>query len=130
MESLIDLANTFIFSNEKNIQFDFFRENNQVLLQCYKQNDVNNWEIDFYSEDNNTIVIELRFHKDKTNNKLNYKRFLESKYKFKFSLVEKDTFFIRVNSGITSFKLIEDIKTLITDIYLYDGKLKFTLNAY
>lgn len=129
-KNLNELANTFLLSDEKNLQFDFFRDNGQVLFQLYKQYDVNTWDLNFESNDLNSTVIELRFHEKSTNNKLNFERFQNCSHKNKFIQVSKDSYFMNVKSGIISTDLIQIIQELIREIFSYEGEFHFTLNAY
>ncbi|MFD0991668.1 hypothetical protein [Tenacibaculum geojense] len=128
---IVLLSNNFLTSNEKNLQLDFFRDNGQVLLQVYKQYDVNNWDLEFYSTDINSIVIEIHFHKDKTNNELNFMRFKKSELSKKFIELEKNSYFYRLESKTSKNEFIEFIFNTINIVYeIKNKKFDFTLNAY
>ncbi len=130
MKSLQSLILTFLSSKERNLQLDFFRDNGQVLLQLYKQYDVNTWGIDFSSSDLDASVLELRFHKDKSNDKENNQRFVNSSLFMEFNLVEKNTYFMRISSGTDSRGIEDKILNIIKEVYNYNGEFSYTLNAY
>lgn len=132
MNSNLDfLINTFFSSKERDLQLDFFRSNGQVLLQVYKQYDVNKWDLEFNSTDKNATVLEICFHRDKTDNKENFDRFCKSDYCKDFLELEKNSYFYRIESTTSSEKVKDFLLKLIFSIYkLEDKKIEFTLNAY
>lgn len=125
------LIATFLSSNEKNIQLDFFRSNEHVLFQIYKQYDVNKWELDFSSTDINSSVIEICFHKNKKNNEGNFIRFSKSAFHDMFTELEKNSFFYRIHSKTSVTEIVKLLLRLIDSIYdLNDERIEFTLNVY
>lgn len=125
------LITTFLSSNEKNIQLDFFRSNEHVLFQIYKQYDVNKWELDFSSTDINSSVIEICFHENKKNNEENFIRFSKSTFHDMFTELEKNSFFYRIHSKTSVTEIVKLLLRLIDSIYdLNDERIEFTLNVY
>lgn len=129
---LNSLIKTFIESNERNLQLDFYRKNGEVLLQIFKGYDVNLWEVDIETLEND-IVYQLLFHKDKTANNDNLKRFkhsaLFSDFK-KVNFYNQNAYFYSVPIGSS-----EEIKSKIFEILelIYDlgsNQVRYTLNAY
>jgi len=121
-------------NTEQNVQLDIFRENGQVLMQVYKQKDVTKWELGVELVDKNGFVIEITFHPNKSKNKENIKRFLESELykKFnKYDSIEQNSYFIGIPSN-WNIKNIEDIiLKILSDIFNMKIKnIHFTLNAY
>jgi len=120
--------------NDKNLQLDFFRGNKQVVLQIFKGYDVRLWNIDFEVKDYNSYILNLHFNKGKTNNKLNYDRFMNSSYFNKFKLVKVNKIFTNYFE-IGQNESIEFVENTILDIIrvIYDidlNEVEFTLNAY
>jgi len=129
-----DLLNTFLQSNEKGIQFDIFRSNKQVLLQVYRQYDVERWQDGFSLTDSKGIIIELHFHKDKTDNEENLERFKDSDLFGRFeqlSVQGQSSYFLGVGSNTPNSEIGDCIWEIINVIYsLSDERIEFTLNAY
>ena len=124
---------TFLESQEKNIQLDFFRENGEVILQLFKEYDVANWGLGVEFIDNGTIA-QLVFNKNKSNNFENFNRFQDSDL---FDL------FIHVNfhgqnaffSDIPPETDIRNIELFISKCFhsIYDinnENISFSLDAY
>jgi len=127
------LINIFLKSKEKNIQLDFYRENGEVLLQIFKGYDVSLWEVDLEFLKNDNIVYQLLFHKDKTNNDGNLKRFEDS---FMYSNFKKVDFYNQeAYFYVQSINLPKELENKISEILneVYDiglDQIKLTLNAY
>ncbi|UOX34827.1 hypothetical protein LXD69_04785 [Flavobacterium sediminilitoris] len=131
--SLNSAISIFINSQEKNLQLDFFRENQQVLLQIFKGYDVKNWKIAFES-DNDDLILMIHFHKDKIDNKLNLERFKNSKWYNDFERVIMQgevQYYLKSRTAHDSNILEIEIRELINIVYsLSFEKVAFTLNAY
>lgn len=129
---LNSLIKTFIESKERNLQLDFYRKNGEVLLQIFKGYDVNLWKVDIETLEND-IVYQLLFHKDKTANNDNLKRFKHSALFSDFKKVDfynQNAYFYSVPIGFS-----EEIKSKIFEILelIYDlgsNQVRYTLNAY
>ncbi len=131
---ITDSIQVLMNNTEQNVQLDIFRENGQVLMQVYKQKDVTKWELGVELVDKNGFVIEITFHPNKSKNKENIKRFLESELykKFnKYDSIEQNSYFIGIPSN-WNIKNIEDIiLKILSDIFNMKIKnIHFTLNAY
>ena len=127
------LIETFLKSKERNIQLDFYRKNGEVLIQLFKGYDVNLWDIDMEAIKKNDTVYQLLFHKDKTNNDENIKRF-ESSFLFsdfkKVEFYNQNTYFY-VQSANFSQEVENKIIEILNEVYdLGSNRIKFTLNAY
>lgn len=127
------LIETFLKSNEKNIQLDFYRKNGEVLIQLFKGYDVSLWDIDMESLKKDDTVYQLLFHKDKTNNDENIKRFegsfLFSDFK-KVDFYNQNTYFY-VQPTNFSQEVENKIIEILNVVYdLGSNQIKFTLNAY
>src|SRR5699024_10234763 len=108
------LINIFLKSKEKNIQLDFYRENGEVLLQIFKGYDVSLWEVDLEFLKNDNIVYQLLFHKDKTNNDGNLKRFEDS---FMYSNFKKVDFYNQeAYFYVQSINLPKELENKISEI--------------
>ena len=131
---ITDSIQVLMNNTEQNVQLDIFRENGQVLMQVYKQKDVTKWELGVELVDKNGFVNEITFHPNKSKNKENIKRFLESELykKFnKYDSIEQNSYFIGIPSN-WNIKNIEDIiLKILSDIFNMKIKnIHFTLNAY
>jgi len=119
-------------SREKNVQLDLFRENGQVLLQLYKQSDVNNWGYNINLTDEKGLVLELSFNNAKQNNKYNFKRFKESIYieSFRtFPKVEQNSFFIGFSGHESVEYIVSHVLDIIKTVYELEN-FNFSINAY
>lgn len=133
--SITSAIDTFLNSNEKGLQLDFFRKNGQVLLQVFKGYDVEGWDIDLVLPDEDSVVIELHFHKNKTDNKANLDQFMQSGFFNEFEKVDlkdQDNAFFSIVIHNQDGEALEDkLHNIIAEIYSLDGEeVGFTLNAY
>ncbi|MQP51404.1 MULTISPECIES: hypothetical protein [unclassified Flavobacterium] len=132
MKDIYQLSKIFIKSTAKNIQFDFYH-NNQIILQIFKGYDVVNWRDKPNSIDNDQTVFQLLFNGGKENNKLNL-------LKFKNSLIFEDFVHVNFYKQETYFyglkitdeiELVNYIEKIISSVYLFDiQKVVFTLKVY
>ncbi|CAM1351018.1 hypothetical protein [Tenacibaculum halocynthiae] len=115
----------------KNLQLDVFRSNGQVLMQLYKQRDVNLWDLNFDFPDDKAIVIEVSFHKDKLDNSKNLSNFKSSKLFEKFTEVEKNDYFLRLRGNTDTIEVYKVVMKIVNDVYsLKNEYINYTLNAY
>lgn len=132
MKDIYQLSKIFLKSTTKNIQFDFYH-NNQIILQIFKGYDVVNWRDKPNSIDNDQTVFQLLFNGGKENNKLNL-------LKFKNSLIFEDFVYVNFYKQETYFyglkitdeiELVNYIEKIISSVYLFDiQKVEFTLKVY
>lgn len=131
--TLDNAINMFVNKRIKGLQLDFFRENNEVLLQLFKGYDVVNWDID-YVVDYNDVVFCLHFHKAKTNNFINFERFLNSNISNLFTLIKEQgqfMYYANLSSNIGVSALENEVRGIIDIVYdLNRENFIFTLNQY
>ena len=131
---LEQLVTLFKKSKEKNLQLDFFRDNGEVLLQFFKGYDIKTWEKFIPNINEGKVLIQILFHKDKTNNNLNYKRFLDYGYPESFVKVDfhnQNTYFKIVESDFIIKNFMFELEKILQDVYgVKIEHTKYTLNAY
>ena len=133
--TLENALNKLQFTLEKNVQLDFFRYNGEVLLQIFKGSDVKHWEIDLEILNDKCFVFQVLFHKNKTNNDLNYDRFISSNLNNEFEKIPfhgQLAFFSLVPFDLLNENQIQEkIVKLIIKLYnINTSEFYFTLNAY
>lgn len=134
---IIDALQKILSSDIPNIQLDFFRANGQVLFQVYKQKDVSTWKNNFVLTDENGLILEILFHKNKTNNSKNLKRFLKSSLNDSLKRIDKinqNSYFYGINSQENTSEIVDKLLLILNEVFeLSESELKktyLTLNAY
>lgn len=128
-----EVIELFRNSTEKNAQLDILRDNQQVLAQIYRYEDVKRWNIGVDLGNEKGYVIEIMFAKSKTNNSKNKQRFHSSNliHQFiKFEEIEEGSYFrfINRNTSISDFEML--VYELLNNIYGMDIKFSFRFNIY
>lgn len=122
-----------IDSNSSSIQLDIFRNNGQVLMQIFKQKNVSTWNRGIELTDSDGLIINLHFHKNKTNNFDNFKRFFDSDIftKFKKYPIPENSYFIGINSQYLINEIHDFILEILDTVYNLEGEaMEFTVNSY
>lgn len=132
MNNIYQLSKTFLKSDVRGLQFDFF-QNSQVVLQIFKGYDVINWQFKPKEVNNNEIVFQLLFNNGKDNNKQNLIKFKNSSLFKNFEYVnfyKQDSYFLCMDL-VDENKLIYYIEEIIKEVYSFDiHSVQLTLKAY
>lgn len=132
MNNIYQLSKTFLKSDVRGLQFDFF-QNSQVVLQIFKGYDVINWQFKPKEVNNNEIVFQLLFNNGKDNNKQNLIKFKNSSLFKNFEYVnfyKQDLYFLCMDL-VDENKLIYYIEEIIKEVYSFDiHSVQLTLKAY
>lgn len=131
--SLDSAIRTFVSSREKGLQLDLFRNNGQVLLQLFKGYDVVNWGIGFVPRGDDLVMM-LHFKKHKTDNDLNYQRFLGSNIFARFQRVQvqgEEMYYSKSSTTEDAAILELEVREIIEKVYQFGTeKVTFSLKAY
>lgn len=133
MDNLENLISTFLRSKEKGLQLDFHKENEEVLVQLFKQKDMKNWELKFdLANPNDGYCFFIFFNKYKTKNEINLENFKNSKYfdSYIFSTSQGNDTYYKMDDVLSASHIKKHCLNIIEEIYNYDGLIKYRLNAY
>ncbi|MBT33128.1 MAG: hypothetical protein CMO01_26000 [Thalassobius sp.] len=121
-------------SRERNLQFDFFRNNGQVLFQVFKQSDVKKWEVKFDLDDGKGFIIIMIFNRSKIDNTSVFDIFQKNaifKHFHKIDFYKQNTYYMNFPSSSELFELNKVINNLINEIFEIDDLgYYYTMNAY
>lgn len=116
----------FINSAWERFQLDFARSDGQILLQVFKSQFVDTWDVDF-DTGKSSFVLLVHFHKDKLNNESNLKRFMEMDIIRKYEEVEFEgqLIYLGRSNARSRKELSADIRETIEGVYRVDMKKIF-----
>lgn len=127
---LLKSLKSFSNSTEKKIQLDIMY-GGEVLLQVFKQADVNKWKAVAPISDSRGEVVLIFFNLKKSPSKLNFERFSKMEIFENFILVdlgaEVDVYLLHISSLMDYKKQESIIKKLLIGIYKLNGQEDFEI---